>query len=144
MKIIKPEKIILSFLIAAILILNIASPVAAAIISSNYNGEGLPTCNLFCNLSVMADDTAKKDIPCPLHSKEAKKKKLSDLFQCKIVPMNCHDTPTTQAGTQIDPYLLSKYTFDDNLTIFSLSEEKTIIPSQIYDFSLEKPPTILS
>jgi hypothetical protein len=141
MKIIKTEKIILSFLIAAVLAFNIASPVAAAVIKSNYNGEGLPTCNLFCNLSLI-DDKVKKDIPCPYHAKV--KKKLSDLFDSKIVPVNCHDTPTEQAGTQVDPYLLSDYAFDDNLGILSLYTVKLDIPFQIYDFSLEKPPTILS
>ncbi|MBI3353848.1 MAG: hypothetical protein HY034_03030 [Nitrospirae bacterium] len=137
MKIIKTEKIILSFLIAAVLALNIASPVAAAIANSNYNSEGLPTCNLFCNLQDIS-----KDKPCPHHEKT--KKKLSELFDCKIVPASCHDTPTEQAGTQADPYLLSEYIFDDNLNILSLHSVKLNIPFQIYDFPLEKPPTILS
>ena len=137
MKIIKAEKITLSFLIAAVLALNIVSPVAAAIANSNYNGEGLPTCNLFCNLQDMS-----KDKPCPHHEKT--KKRLSELFDCKIVPASCHDTPATQAASQVDPYLLSNYIFDDNLNILSLYSAKLNIPFQIYDFSLEKPPTILS
>ncbi|MBI5043734.1 MAG: hypothetical protein HZC10_07925 [Nitrospirae bacterium] len=144
MRFLKVEKIILSFLIAAVLILNIVSPIAAAVIKSNYNGERLPTCNLFCNLSLM-DDKAKKDIPCPHHAKEAKKKRLNELFQCRISQSPCHDTAATQqAGTQVDPYLLSDYAFDDNLGILSLYSVKLNIPFQIYDFSLEKPPTILS
>ncbi len=144
MKIIKSEKIILSFLITVVLILNIVSPVAAGVIKSNYNSEGLPTCNLFCNLSLM-DNKVKKDIPCPHQTKEAKKKRLNELFQCRISQAPCHDTPAAQeAGTQIDPSLLSKQTFDDNLNIVSLYSVKLNIPFQIYDFSLEKPPTILS
>lgn len=137
MKFLKSEKIILSFLIAAVLMLNIASPVAAALTSSNYNSEGLPACKLFCNLQDMA-----KDKPCPHH--ENTKKKLSELFDCRIVPASCHDTSSTQAASQVDPYLLSNYVFDDFLNIFSLYSAKLNIPFQIYDFSLEKPPTILS
>jgi len=137
MKIIKSEKIILSFLIAAVLALNIVSPVAAVIKSSDYNSKGLPTCNLFCNLQDIS-----KDKPCPHHEKT--KKRLSELFDCKIVPASCHDTPATQAASQVDPYLLSNYIFDDNLNILSLYSAKLNIPFQVYDFSLEKPPTILS
>ena len=137
MRFLKVEKIIFSFLIAAVLILNIVSPIAAAVIKSDYNGEGLPSCNLFCNLQDMS-----KDKPCPHHEKT--KKKLSELFDCKIVPASCHDTSTIQTASQVDPYLLSDYVFDDSMNIFSLYSAKLNIPFQIYDFSLEKPPTILS
>ncbi len=138
MKIIKAEKIIFSFLIAAVLALNIVSPAAAAIANSNYNGEGLPTCNLFCNLQDMS-----KDKPCP--HREKVKKRLSELFDCRISQAPCHETDSAQqAGAQVDPYLLSKYLFDDNLNIILLYSVKLNMPFQIYDFSLEKPPAIPS
>lgn len=145
MKFLKVEKIIISFLISAALTLNIASPVAAAVIKPSYNNEGLPACKLFCNLSLMDNNKAKKDIPCPHHAKEAKTKRLNELFQCRISQAPCHDTPAVQqAGTQVDPYLLSDYVFDDFMNIFSLYSVKLNIPFQIYDFSLEKPPAIQS
>src|SRR4030067_3045258 len=99
MRLLKVEKIIFSFLIAAVLILNIVSPIAAAVIKSDYNSEGLPSCNLFCNLQDIS-----KDKPCPHHEKT--KKKLSGLIDCKVGPGSCHDTSTNQTGTQGEPILL--------------------------------------
>ncbi|MFZ3089223.1 MAG: hypothetical protein WA240_01235 [Nitrospirota bacterium] len=136
----KIEKIIISLLVSAIFILNISAPLVYAYV----NDKLLPQCDLFCNLSD-ANTKNKKKSPCPHHSQEAKSKRLNELFQCRISETPCHDThTTTQAAAEIDPYLLVKEFFNNNLAISSFSEEKSITPLQFYYLSIERPPTTLS
>ncbi|MBI3353440.1 MAG: hypothetical protein HY034_00905 [Nitrospirae bacterium] len=140
----KIEKVLLSLLVAIVFTLNMSVPVVYAYVNAGMNDGSAAYCNLFCNL-IPANDRDSKLPPCPHHAKkEEKKKKLSELFECKIVPASCHDIPVTQTTSNIDPCILSVYVLDNKLVVSSFMPENLLIQSQITNLSIERPPAILS
>ncbi len=139
----KSEKLVISFIIAVVLILNILVPVVYAIERAEEKIEILPQCSFFCNLSPsMAKDSEK--VSCPHHLREIKKKRLTDHFQCKIVPASCHNNASlANASSASDPYLLSKYPLNQNITVSFLNFECPTISLQLVVLSFERPPSKL-
>ncbi|MEK6678760.1 MAG: hypothetical protein AABY39_05025 [Nitrospirota bacterium] len=139
----KGEKLVISFVLLLVLILNFSVPVVYAIEKAEEKIEPAPYCNFFCNLSPsMAKESEK--VLCPHHLREIKKKNLTDHFQCRIGPADCHDnTSKTQASSSGDPYLLSKYPLNQDITVSLLNFNYSTILSQTVISFLERPPSRL-
>ncbi len=138
----KIEKVLLSLLVAIVFTLNMSVPVVYAYVNAGMNDGSAAYCNLFCNL-IPANDRDSKLPPCPHHAKEeGKKKKLSGLFECKIVPASCHDN-ATNASSSGEPYLLSKHPMNQILTASFLDFCYSTISSQMFASFLERPPSKL-
>ena len=139
----KGEKFVISFILLLVLILNFSVPVVYAIEKAEEKIEPAPYCNFFCNLNPsMAKESEK--VLCPHHLREIKKKNLTDHFQCRIGPADCHDnTSKTQASSYGDPYLLSKYPLNQDITVSLLNFNYSTILSQTVISFLERPPSRL-
>ncbi|MBI5043970.1 MAG: hypothetical protein HZC10_09150 [Nitrospirae bacterium] len=139
----KSEKLVISFVLLLVFILNISVPVVYAIERAKEKTEPLPYCSLFCNLSPsMAKNNEK--VSCPHHLREIKKNRLTDHFQCRIGTADCHDnTSKAQASSFGDPYLLSKYPLNQNISVSFLDFNYLTISSQTVILFLERPPSKL-
>lgn len=137
----KGKKFVISFVLLLVLILNFSVPVLYAVEKAEEKIEPVPYCNLFCNLSPsMAKDS--KNVSCPQHLREIKKKKLADHFQCKIGPASCHDNaPIANTSSVGDPYLLSKCPINQVLTASFIDFCYSTISSQTVISFLERPPS---
>ena len=139
---IKGEKLAISLVLLLVLILNISVPVVYAIERKWEKIEISPQCSFFCNLSPSMAKNSEK-VSCPHHLREIKKKRLTDHFQCKIVSANCHDAPSPHASSAVDPYLLSKYPLNQDITVSFLDFGCPTIFLQIVVLSFERPPSKL-
>ncbi len=135
------EKLVISFVLAVALILNISIPVIYAIERAEDKTEPMPYCSFFCNLSPsMAKNSEKAS--CPHHLMEIKKKRLTDHFQCKISSAKCHDNaPAANTSTAGEPYLLSEHSINSDIAVTFLDFSYSTISSQMFVSFLERPPS---
>ena len=142
----KGEKLVISFVLLLVLILNFSVPVVYAIEKAEEKIEPAPYCNFFCNLSPSMANLVKdsEKVTCPHHLREIKKKRIADHFQCKIVPASCHDNaPIANTSSAGDPYLLSKHPINQVLTASFIDFCNSTISSQTVISFLERPPSKL-
>ena len=135
------EKLVISFFLAVVLILNISIPVIYAIERAEDKTEPMPYCSFFCNLSPSMSKDSEK-VSCPHHLMEIKKKRLTDHFQCSIGPANCHDNAhVANTSTAGEPCLLSEHSINHDIAVTFLDFSYSTISSQIFASVLERPPS---